>query len=234
MLKEVFGNCPQVKTIDFLLATYDGHYNKTQIANGAKISRPTLNNFIDRFLKYNLLKKVDEHTFELNNDSEIVKLFGKANLLLADIEADIQSKNRTIEKIEYTEEELDEIMDELFDDEYELTEDEYQEEIAKKEQILVNKKEYFLLKNHFNHDDMNYKPIHNAIISEDKIRGVNRQTKGHINAGLFGTGYQASMFKDKKHEIVKYSSQNKNKEKNVLRLGHWDKPNFIKKIVNSV
>ena len=146
MLKAVFGSCPQVKTLDFLLSTYDGHFNKTQIANGAEISRPTLNNFIDKFQKYQILTQVDENKFELNTSSEIVKSFAKANLLLADIEAYNQTKNNSFNKIKYSEEELDDIMDNLFDDEIDLSEEEYQEKIAKEEEILVKKKEYENLK----------------------------------------------------------------------------------------
>jgi hypothetical protein len=142
MLKAVFGSCPQIKTMDFLLATYEGHFNKTQIANGAKISRPTLNKFIDNFLKYNLLHKIDDNTFELNNDSDIVKLLAKANILLAEKESKIIAKNNSYQKIEYTDEELDKILDDLFDEEDDMTEEEYQEKIAKEELILLNKKDY--------------------------------------------------------------------------------------------
>ena len=102
MLKTVFGYSPQVKTIDFLLSTYDGYFNKTQIANGAKISRPTLNKFIENLLEYGILKRIKGNTFELNNDSEIVKLFAKANLLLVEMELDKKSKNHVYEKIDYS------------------------------------------------------------------------------------------------------------------------------------
>lgn len=148
MLKILFGKCPQVKTLDFLLSASEGKFNKTQLANGSEISRPTLDNFIDDFIKYGLVNKVEDNYLMLNMESEIVKSFARANILLAKTEAEIQSKLHTPQKVEYTEEELDELMDDLFDEE-DLTEDEYQEKIAEQEEILVNKKEYEQLLNFY-------------------------------------------------------------------------------------
>lgn len=141
MLKILFGKCPQVKTLDFLLSASEGKFNKIQLANGSEISRPTLDNFIGDFIKYGLVNKVEDNYFMLNMESEIVKSFARANILLAKTEAEIQSKLHTPQKVEYTEQELDELVDDLFDEE-DLTEDEYQEKIAEQEEILVNKKEY--------------------------------------------------------------------------------------------
>lgn len=155
MLKILFGKCPQVKTLDFLLSTSEGKFNKTQLANGSKISRPTLDNFIDDFIKYGLVKKVENNYLMLNMESEIVKSFTRANILLAMEEAEIQSKLHTPQTVEYTEEELDELVDDLFDEE-DLTEDEYQEKIAEQEEILVNKKEYGQLLNFYHENNIYY------------------------------------------------------------------------------
>ena len=114
MLKTVFGNCPQVKTIDFLLSTYDGHFNKTQIANGAKISRPTLNKFLERLLEFEIITRMDGNFFELNNDSEIVKLIGKVNILLLEMEIEKESNKNAYEKNKYSQEEIDDWVDGLF------------------------------------------------------------------------------------------------------------------------
>ncbi|WP_281774832.1 hypothetical protein [Methanobacterium formicicum] len=143
MLKILFGRCPQVKTLDFLLSVSEGKFNKTQLANGSEISRPTLDNFIGDFAKYGLINKVENNYLMLNTESEIVKSFARANILLAKKEAEIQSELHVPQKVEYAEEELDKLMDDLFDEE-DLTEDEdeYQEKIAEQEEILVNKKEY--------------------------------------------------------------------------------------------
>jgi hypothetical protein len=81
-------------------------------------------------------------------ESEIVKSFARANILLAKTEAEIQSELHTPQEVEYTEEELDELMDDLFDED-DLTEDEYQEKISEQEEILVNKKEYEQLLNFY-------------------------------------------------------------------------------------
>lgn len=140
MLKAVFGKCPQVKTMDFLLSTYDGIFNKTQLANGSEISRPTLDKFIDNLVKYGLVNEVAENLFELNENSEVVKLFGKSNLLLAEISADIQLKN-PINHEKYSDDEIDGILSDVFDED-DLTEEEYQEKIAKEEDILVKKKNH--------------------------------------------------------------------------------------------
>jgi hypothetical protein len=148
MLKILFGKCPQVKTLDFLLSASEGKFNKTQLANGSEISRPTLNNFIDDFIKYGLVKEVEDNYLMLNVESEIVKSFARANILLAKTEAEIQSELHTPQEVEYTGEELNELMDDLFDEE-DLTEDEYQEKIAEQEEILVNKKEYEKLLNSY-------------------------------------------------------------------------------------
>ena len=155
MLKILFGKCPQVKTLDFLLSASEGKFNKTQLANGSEISRPTLDNFIDDFIKYGLVNKDENNYLMLNMESEIVKSFTRANILLAMAEAEIQSKLHTTQTIEYTEEELDELVDDLFDEE-DLTEDEYQEKIAEQEEILVNKKEYEQLLNFYHENNIYY------------------------------------------------------------------------------
>lgn len=155
MLKILFGKCPQVKTLDFLLSASEGKFNKTQLANGSEISRPTLDNFIDDFIKYGLVNKDENNYLMLNMESEIVKSFTRANILLAMAEAEIQSKLHTTQTIEYTEEELDELVDDLFDEE-DLTEDEYQEKIAEQEEILVNKKEHGQLLNFYHENNIYY------------------------------------------------------------------------------
>jgi hypothetical protein len=168
MLKILFGKCPQVKTLDFLLSVNEGKFNKTQLANGSEISRPTLNNFIDDFIKYGLVKEVEDNYLMLNTESEIVKSFARANILLAKTEALIQSELHSHQEVEYAEEELDELIDDLFDED--LTEEEYQEKIAGQEEILVNKKEYEKLSNYYHttntHDHSEMAKLMEKIINE--------------------------------------------------------------------
>ena len=55
MFKEIFGNCPQVKVIDYMISTPFSQHTKQQIAVGAEISRSTLNNFIDELVDIEIL-----------------------------------------------------------------------------------------------------------------------------------------------------------------------------------
>ena len=52
MLNEIFGDCPQIKVVDYLLMNPFAELSKLQIAVGAGISRITLNKFIDDLTKY--------------------------------------------------------------------------------------------------------------------------------------------------------------------------------------
>ena len=190
MLKILFGKCPQVKTLDFLLSVNKGKFNKTQLANGSEISRPTLNNFIDNFIKYGLVKEVEDSNLMLNDESEIVKSFVRANILLAKKEAEIQSELPTPQEVEYTEEELDELMDDLFDEE-DLTEDEYQEKIAKQEEILVNKKEYEKLSNYY-HTNNSYDHREMAKLMEKIINETTTDIFEKISDVVFNAEQKAS------------------------------------------
>lgn len=199
MLKILFGKCPQVKTLDFLLSANEGKFNKTQLANGSEISRPTLNNFIDDFMKYGLVKEVEDNYLVLNVESEIVKSFKRANILLANTEAEIQSELHTSQEVEYTEEELDELMDELFDEE-DLTEDEYQEKVADQEEILVNKKEYEQLLN-FYHENNVYDHRKMAKIMEQIINETTTDIFEKISDVVFDAEQKASEKLDEEFTI---------------------------------
>ena len=50
MFKEIFGNNPQSKVIDYLISTPFTEHTKQQIAVGSEISIPTLNKFIDNLV----------------------------------------------------------------------------------------------------------------------------------------------------------------------------------------
>jgi hypothetical protein len=141
MLKKVFGNCPQVKVLDFLLSSSNKYFNKFQIANGSEISRPTLDNFIDDFLEFGLLKKSNQG-YELNINSELVKYFIKANLLLANTEIDLQKDNFNLGN--YSDDELNDLLEDIFEDDID-----YEKRIGNNEEILVNKQEYKDLKDFY-------------------------------------------------------------------------------------
>jgi hypothetical protein len=139
MLKKVLGNCPQVKVIDFFLSSSNRYFNKSQIAEGSEISRPTLDRFIEDFLEFNILKK-SNNGYELNFKSDFVKNLTLANNSL--INTQLESEKDKIEVVEYTDEELDDFLDDVFEDEDES-----------KDRITINKNNYikfksFYIKNH--------------------------------------------------------------------------------------
>ena len=72
MFKEIFGNCPQVKVIDYLISTPFSEHTKQQIAVGSEISRSTLNNFIDDLVDIEIIP-FKNSKFSLNPKSKIVK-----------------------------------------------------------------------------------------------------------------------------------------------------------------
>lgn len=72
MFKEIFGNCPQVKVIDYLISTPFSEHTKQQIAVGSEISRSTLNNFIDDLVDIEIIT-FKNSKFSLNPKSKIVK-----------------------------------------------------------------------------------------------------------------------------------------------------------------
>lgn len=205
MLKILFGKCPQVKTLDFLLSASEGKFNKTQLANGSEISRPTLDNFLDNFIKYGLINPTEDNHLMLNMESEIVKSFARANILLAKREAEIQSELHTSQEVEYTEEELDELMDDLFDEE-DLTEDEYQEKIAEQEEILINKKEYEQLVNFYHTYDVYHRKMANNM--EKIINETTMDIFSKISDVVFNAEQEASEKLDEEFTILNSDKKN--------------------------
>lgn len=145
MLKKVFGNCPQIKVLDFLLSSSNKYFNKSQIAIASEISRPTLDNFIDNFIEFDLLKKT-KHGYELNSNSEVVKYFANANAFLARNQLELESKSENSSSINYSDEEIADLLDNVFDEDFDNENLAHEETIENSEEILVNKKEYSELK----------------------------------------------------------------------------------------
>lgn len=140
MLNDVLGNCPQVKTLDYLLAHPFDSYTKQQIAIGAEISRSTLNNFIDELINYNLLIKNEEGKFRLNNKSNIIKELDNIQYQLSLKEFAKQTETFNEENIiEYSDEEIDKMFPTDIPD---INLDEAEKEIEKEEEILVNRLDY--------------------------------------------------------------------------------------------
>ena len=115
MLKDIFGNHPQIKVIDYMLSCPFHEFTKQQLAVGSEISRSTLDKFIEDFLDYGLLCK-KESKYVVNFKSEFVRDFYNINKKLVKIEIEKQEKLPE-EKFEiYSDEELDEIFDEIPDE----------------------------------------------------------------------------------------------------------------------
>lgn len=115
MLKDIFGNHPQIKVIDYMLSCPFHEFTKQQLAVGSEISRSTLDKFIGDFLDYGLLCK-KESKYVVNFKSEFVRDFYNINQKLVKIEIEKQEKLPE-EKFEiYSDDELDEIFDEIPDE----------------------------------------------------------------------------------------------------------------------
>ncbi|MDR2544898.1 MAG: hypothetical protein LBD03_05060 [Methanobrevibacter sp.] len=176
MLKKVFGNCPQVKVLDFLLSSSNKYFNKFQIANGSEISRPTLDNFINDFLEFGLLKKSNQG-YELNVSSELVKYFIKANLLLANTEIDLQKDNFNLGN--YSDDELDDLLKDIFEDDID-----YEKRIGNNEEILVNKQEYSELRDFYIKNCNLVKYLMNNQFFDNQPSNITNFKKIRFNHGL--------------------------------------------------
>lgn len=114
MLKDILGNHPQIKVIDYMLACPFGEFTKQQLAVGSEISRSTLDKFIDDFLEYGLLTKKNSK-YVVNSKSEFIKDFFNINNKLVKIE--IERQENLGEEIydEFNDDELDEFLSEIPD-----------------------------------------------------------------------------------------------------------------------
>jgi hypothetical protein len=157
MVKEIFGTCPQVKVVDYLLAQPSGPYTKQEIAIGAEISRATLDKFIKSLIDLEFLKINQNNKYELNNKSKIVRLLDKVQHELAIKEIMKQSETFDEEIINYSDDEINNMFETNVP---EIDLDKVENEIISKEEVLVNKKEYEFLLEFYNT---------NNIINHEKI-----------------------------------------------------------------
>ena len=101
MLTDLFQSIEAVRAIDFLLDNADGEFNKSQLADQAGVSRPTLlYKILPRFKKLGLVKVDENDRFQkivtLNLDSPLVQSLLKFDNEIADAALD----NRLFEEIE--------------------------------------------------------------------------------------------------------------------------------------
>lgn len=112
MLKDILGNHPQIKVIDYMLACPFHELTKQQLAVGSEISRSTLDRFIDDFLEYGLLCKKGSK-YVVNLKSVYIR---QLNIMLDEIiKREIKIQEQLPEEVgdELTEDELDELPDEV-------------------------------------------------------------------------------------------------------------------------
>ena len=114
MLKDVLGNHPQIKVIDYMLACPFQELTKQQLAVGSEISRSTLDKFIDDFLEYGLLSKKGSK-YVVNLKSVYIR---QLNLMLDEIiQREIRIQEQLPEEMgdELSDKELDKMLNELPD-----------------------------------------------------------------------------------------------------------------------
>lgn len=134
MIKDILGNHPQIKVIDYMLSCPFQEFTKQQLAVGSEISRSTLDKFIDDFLEYELLCKKGSK-YIVNPKSEFIKDFYRINDRLVKIEIEKQLKLPEEVGDELTDEELDEILNEIPD---EVDLDELEFEIESREFFIFS------------------------------------------------------------------------------------------------
>ena len=103
MFKEIFGDSPQTKILDFLAEYPRFDYSITEISEKAKVSRPTVYKVLKVLLKKKLAIKTREQgnssLYKLNLENRLVKLMLKFDFELTEKGAEIESKD-TIKKYE--------------------------------------------------------------------------------------------------------------------------------------
>lgn len=96
MFKDIFGDSPQTKILDFLADHPDFDYSISEIAKNAKVSRPTVYKIKDVLLKKGLIVKTREHggspLYKLNIEDKIVQIILKFDFEIAKKLADIESE----------------------------------------------------------------------------------------------------------------------------------------------
>ncbi|MDL2270628.1 hypothetical protein LJC03_02345 [Methanobrevibacter sp. OttesenSCG-928-I08] len=113
MSMDLLGKCPQVKVIDYLLAHPFEEFTKQQIAVGSEISRSTLDNFINIFLKEDIININENSKYVLNKKSKIVKKLDELQEILVQKEIKKQFESFDEKNMEmYSDDELNEIFDE--------------------------------------------------------------------------------------------------------------------------
>ncbi|MBU1941287.1 MAG: winged helix-turn-helix domain-containing protein [Candidatus Thermoplasmatota archaeon] len=103
MFKDIFGNSPQTKILDFLADHPNYDYNVSDISKKSEVSRPTVYKTIELFLEKKLIIKTRESgnssLYKLNMENKLVQLILKFDFELSRQIAEMESKP-TIKKYE--------------------------------------------------------------------------------------------------------------------------------------
>jgi Fe2+ or Zn2+ uptake regulation protein len=96
MFKNLFGDNPQTKILDFLADHPNYDYNISDLSKKAEVSRPTVYKFLQVLLKKNLIIKTRDvgtsSMYKLNLENNLVKLMLKFDFELAKEQADLESE----------------------------------------------------------------------------------------------------------------------------------------------
>jgi len=96
MFKDIFGDSPQTKILDFLSDHPDYDYSISEIAKQAQVSRPTVYKVKDILLKKGLIIQTREQgnspLYKLNIDNKLVQIILKFDFEIAKKIADIESQ----------------------------------------------------------------------------------------------------------------------------------------------
>jgi DNA-binding transcriptional ArsR family regulator len=101
MFKDIFGDSPQTKILDFLADHPDFDYSISEIAKNSKVSRPTVYKIKDILLKKGLIIQTREQggspLYKLNIENKIVQVMLKFDFEIAKKLADMKSQE-SVEK----------------------------------------------------------------------------------------------------------------------------------------
>lgn len=96
MFKDIFGESPQTKILDFLADHPDYDYSISEIAKHSQVSRPTVYKIKDILLKKGLIIQTREQgnslLYKLNIDNKLVQVILKFDFELAGKIAEIESQ----------------------------------------------------------------------------------------------------------------------------------------------
>jgi DNA-binding transcriptional ArsR family regulator len=99
MFKDIFGDSPQTKILDFLADHPDFDYSISEIAKNSQVSRPTVYKIKDILLKKELIIQTREQggspLYKLNIENKIVQVILKFDFEIAKKLADIEFQEPT-------------------------------------------------------------------------------------------------------------------------------------------